>query len=300
MRYLSRPAGGPLAPFVDSIFYGEAGTGGGPDPGAPSGLEWSLPSGESMLVINLASDSVRWSEPGPASRPDTGLPETLRTGTFRPGTRWRETRVGGAALCGVRDQPKLIDTIDQRWVLGVSFRPGGTWPFFGPPTSATAGQLVDLADREMWGRDGAVLRDRLLSLPTPEARMRLLEETLVARASRPLEWEREIRYAVSRLHAGTPVGEVADRVGAAPGRFGRRFADRIGLLPKRFARVRRFQRVLSVASGCVEELDWARLAADHGYVDQSHLIRDFREFAGITPTAYRPTSPGARNHLPVG
>jgi AraC-like DNA-binding protein len=287
--YLSHAPTGLLAPFVASIFYGRTdgaeAAGAGATGAGTTGLEWSLPSGESMLVVNLAADEVRWSDPGPGGRPETG---------------GREIRVGGAALCGVRDRPVLIDTVDQRWVMGIAFRPGGTWPFFGPPTVATAGNLVDLADREMWGRDGSVLRDRLLSLPTPEAKMRVLEEMLVARASRPLEWEREIRYAVHGLHAGMPVGEVADQIGAAPGRFGRRFADRVGLLPKRFARVRRFQRVLSVASCSVDSLDWARLAADHGYVDQSHLIRDFREFAGITPTGYRPRSPGERNHLPVG
>jgi AraC-like DNA-binding protein len=286
VRYLSRPPAAPLAPFVASVFHGEAGAGG------PTGLEWSLPSGEALLVVNLAADEVRWAYPGEAGRVGATGP-TGQVGLVR-------TRASGAALCGVRDRPVLIDTADQRWVMGIAFRPGGTWPFFGPPTLATAGELVDLADREMWGRDGAVLRDRLLSAPTPEARMRLLEQLLLDRAARPLALEPEIGYAVSRLHAGMPVAEVADRVGAAPGRFGRRFANRIGLLPKRFARVRRFQRILSVASVSPGNLDWADLAVGHGYVDQSHLIRDFREFAGITPTAYLPRSADARNHLPAG
>jgi AraC-like DNA-binding protein len=46
-------------------------------------------------------------------------------------------------------------------------------------------------------------------------------------------------------------------------------------------------------------VNWAGLAAEHGYCDQSHLIDDFRDIAGITPGAYRPRSAEEHNHLPV-
>jgi AraC-like DNA-binding protein len=36
----------------------------------------------------------------------------------------------------------------------------------------------------------------------------------------------------------------------------------------------------------VGAIQWAGLAADCGYFDQPHLIKEFREFAGITPHAF--------------
>jgi len=60
----------------------------------------------------------------------------------------------------------------------------------------------------------------------------------------------------------------------------------VGLTPKTVARIVRFGRVaerLRLASG----VRWSELALDTGYYDQSHLLRDFTDFAGTTPTTYR-------------
>jgi AraC-like DNA-binding protein len=62
--------------------------------------------------------------------------------------------------------------------------------------------------------------------------------------------------------------------------------------------VRRLQRVLRAVGGS-SEASWAEVAAEQGYYDQSHLIHDFRELTGITPTAYRPRSARERNHVPL-
>jgi len=47
-------------------------------------------------------------------------------------------------------------------------------------------------------------------------------------------------------------------------------------------------------------VDWAEFAADSGYYDQSHLIREFRAMAGLTPAQYRPVDPGSPNHVAIG
>ena len=64
-----------------------------------------------------------------------------------------------------------------------------------------------------------------------------------------------------------------------------RFRQHIGLPPKLAARVIRFSHAVRLLQES-EERNWMDIAFDAGYYDQSHLIRDFLEFTGSTPTEY--------------
>ena len=91
--------------------------------------------------------------------------------------------------------------------------------------------------------------------------------------------------AVRKISADPTVARVrriGDRTGYSPKRFIRLFHDAVGLTPKLFCRVQRFQMLLDViASG--GRVEWAEAALDCGYFDQSHMIRDFVSFSGLTP-----------------
>ena len=92
------------------------------------------------------------------------------------------------------------------------------------------------------------------------------------------------------------MGEVARRIGVSQRRLIQVFAAEVGLRPKLYCRVRRFGRVREMI-GRAAAPDWAAVAAACGYFDQSHMIRDFRAFAGLTPLAYRPVEAGRKNHV---
>jgi AraC-like DNA-binding protein len=251
---LRRP-GPALAPFVSSIGYHEG--------EIPHAREVALPSGTMALYVNLDRDALH----------SDGH------------------RHSGAAMHGPFARPSLIETADQRRIVWVTFRVGGAYPFIGPGSAALRDQLVDLA--ELWGRDGAVLRERLLSARDP---LDTLETLLVRRAGGGLDPDRAVGAAAVALHRGHPVADVADRLGWTTRRLARRFADQVGLTPKRFARVRRFQRLLRAVNRA-EVVDWGAFAADHGFHDQAHLIHEFRAHAGMTPTSYTPRAPGEANHV---
>jgi AraC-like DNA-binding protein len=77
------------------------------------------------------------------------------------------------------------------------------------------------------------------------------------------------------------VDALAAEVGWSRKRLWSRFHSQIGLPPKRAARLVRFDRA---AHRLTAGEDAARVAAECGYADQSHLHRDVVAFTGVTPT----------------
>ena len=86
-----------------------------------------------------------------------------------------------------------------------------------------------------------------------------------------------------------PVAAIAREVGFSERHLVNQFRREIGLTPKRASRVARFDRARQVlqarqTSGERPDVGWA--AACCGYADQSHLVRDFRAFAGLPPSQW--------------
>ncbi len=195
-------------------------------------------------------------------------------------------RFSGALVSGAYGGFFVIDTAEEASVMGVHFRAGGAFPFLGLPAGDLSDVHVDL--ETLWGRSAVELRERLWVASTPVERFCLLEEALVAHLFRPLEHHYAVPMALKAFgHTDTRATEV-------------------GLSPKRFCRVQRFHRALALARQNTAP-DWAQLAVDGGYCDQSHLIRDFLAFSGFSPTDYLRQQHALRqrgvhlkrNHLPL-
>ena len=86
-----------------------------------------------------------------------------------------------------------------------------------------------------------------------------------------------------------------DELGMTARGFTTRFRDAIGLAPKAFSRVRRIQHVVDELNAD-NKTSWAEAAVRHGFYDQSHLINDFHQTTGMTPTTYA-AQPRFANHV---
>ncbi len=82
-----------------------------------------------------------------------------------------------------------------------------------------------------------------------------------------------------------PIGELADRLGVSHEHLDRAFARIVGLGPRRLAKILRM-RALLASIDVFGTVAWTERAAELGWFDQAHLIRDFRRQTGLSPSAY--------------
>lgn len=252
MPYASHVPGPPLDAFVENLWsLSDA---------PPHARERILPSGTLELVINLHEDEFR----------------IYDVAEDRPPKRFR-----GAMVSGAYGGPFVIDTQEHASIIGVHFAPGGAAPFLGVPPGRLADAHLELEN--LWPGQASELRERLCSAATSAERFRILEEALLARLRQPFKHHGAVRAALEHIaRPGLAVAAIADRVGLSHRRLIEIFTAEVGVPPKLFGRLQRFQRAMSVVQQA-PVVGWAKLALSCGYCDQSHLIRDFREFSGFSP-----------------
>jgi AraC-like DNA-binding protein len=169
-------------------------------------------------------------------------------------------------------------------VVGVRFRPGAAPSGLGLPAS----ELVDLdlgAD-ELWGGAAVALGEALAGCASPQEAAATLEAAIVRRLADGVDLDPIAIEAVSRLLPGRThdVGSLTSELFISERQLRRRCQAAIGLAPKTLHRMLRFQGFLARA-GTHERpsTQLARLAAEAGYADQSHLTRESVRLAGISP-----------------
>jgi AraC-like DNA-binding protein len=170
-------------------------------------------------------------------------------------------------------QVKVLDGVNH--VFGVAFRPGCFRPFLGTSVSTITDKVVPAT---------SVFGPGLPDDPDVPA----IEAFLLARLPAPDPRATEAADAVALVAANpavTRVETLAAECGVSVRGLQRLFAEYVGIGPKWVIRRYRLHEVTQrMAAG--GGIDWAALAADLGYADQGHFIRDFKDMFGEPPTWY--------------
>jgi AraC-like DNA-binding protein len=196
-------------------------------------------------------------------------------------TRWDSY---GSFTTGAYDSFVLVETDAGAGGIQIDFTLLGARRYLGVPLDGLTNRAISLDD--VFGSAGRDLTAALHDAPDWAARFDLLDRAIASRTESTHTVSREMFWAWNRIidTAGhVPIGSLSTGLGWSRRRLAARFKEDIGLAPKVFARVMRFHRA-------VERLKARQLprlsdvALDCGYYDQAHFDRDFRVFAGVTPT----------------
>jgi AraC-like DNA-binding protein len=229
--------------------------------------------------------------PSPAVLPDGHVELVLNLGA--------PVRLAGPAFRGPQPRRVVVGPLHMALgmtyrgpvaTLGVRFHPARGAGYFGRSGTALVDRLTPLASLAP-ELDAALRRwAAAVSDPAAPAARAALEAALAARLPAAAPADRSIVAIVDRLADADEAPTVAALAAAArvtPRQLLRRFSAAVGMTPKRFVRVVRFARTWQIAT-MSPPATWAALAAEHGYADQAHLIREFRAFGAEPPTRVFP------------
>lgn len=174
--------------------------------------------------------------------------------------------------------------------VGICFHPHALQSVFG----LSAGELTDSClDPGLSGGQTYRLQEKLDAAVSAAGRIEVLCAFLAAHIRqnrRPADTA--MHFALCRIvqHKGNlPLRDLHTRLGLSERSFERKFKQYVGLPPKLFSRICRFQTSLhQMRSRSYDKL--SDIAFENAYADQSHFIRSFREFAGISPQQYQKQS----------
>jgi AraC-like DNA-binding protein len=204
---------------------------------------------------------------------------------LRDGEGNEATHVSFAA--GLSDAPTFTEHLGRQRGIQVDLSPPAARALFGIPLRELTNRAVSLEDLTI--PRSAELVERLDEAAGWEARFALLDAAIGRRLEtverRPPSavveaWDR-LRRSDGRLE----IEELSRDLGYSRRRLTALFTDELGLRPKTFARVLRFERAAALL-GRDDGRRFAEIAHDCGYYDQAHLNRDFRQFAGASPSEY--------------
>jgi AraC-like DNA-binding protein len=240
--------------------------------------ERMLPSGHTHLIIALHDTSI----------------------VSAPGSPGHAVSWSGGVVHGPQGKYFISGPKPCGAVVGASFRAGAAAAVLGIPITEVTDRHITLD--ALWGHRGRALQERLLTAQNPSAIFRILERDLTSRLVRPLLIHPAVAHSLaagSRSGSPTRIAEVQRETGYSPKHFIALFRSAVGLTPKHYDRVQRFSRVVRGLAD-LNKTSLADLAISAGYSDQSHLTREFRAFAGITPTQYQPRGPDSAFHTNAG
>jgi AraC-like DNA-binding protein len=261
MKYQEIKPGELLRPYVKCYYFFESET-------AVELEDTIFPGGDMEIIFNLGD------------------------GIWKTGIDGEFTTTPPVELWGRITQPLGVRSLGNNTMLGIKFFTHTAAYFLDEEVGVFNDQVADL--RDVLGAQVKRLHMRLLETPALAERITLIESFLLYRLSvkekrtDKIAMIGEIMKDMQRNTFSDRIEATASQYRITPRYLQKLFLQYTGITPKLYNKINRFQLSLQLISR--NKGSFTSIAYDCGYFDQSHFIREFKSFTGVTPSAYSPES----------
>ncbi|MBK8503990.1 MAG: AraC family transcriptional regulator [Saprospiraceae bacterium] len=178
---------------------------------------------------------------------------------------------------------KIQSKIDQ---IGIVFKPTGLSHLFDLQMFEFTNARENLND--VLKGEFVNMEEKLLEAPTDTRRIEYLEAILLNKLrnkSYVMDGVDRAANIIIDRYGNVSVSDLLEDAYMSRRKFERHFLKRVGLSPKYYARIRRYGTICMQIAG-QRSVNWDEVLYQVGYYDQSHFIKDFKEFSGKSPSEY--------------
>jgi len=187
-----------------------------------------------------------------------------------------------SVIVGPQLTPVKIDINQRHKAVRVGFHPGGLHRMLGLSLYEMVDGNYNAAD--VFGNTMKKVQEQLQEAVGFDAIKNVVEQFLLDRLLHTtpfLPFDHAMLQLVKH-HGNLSIEKTASLSCLSLRQFERVCKQRIGMPPKLFARITRFSKAYRLYENSSHK-SWTSIAHECGYFDQMHFIRDFKEFAGVTP-----------------
>lgn len=190
--------------------------------------------------------------------------------------------VTSCTLIGAQITPFKLLVQESHTTVSIIFQPGGLNRFLNIPIT----ELFDngYSAREVVGREIEELLDKshdTISLNELNGIIQSYFLRKLTQVKEPLPIDFALQHLL--INYNTSMDKIAGIACMSIRNFERKCKERLGMPAKMYARIARFHKAYKMLESR-SVISWPDLTYEVGYYDQTHFIKDFKEFAKLTPT----------------
>ncbi|WP_290795364.1 helix-turn-helix domain-containing protein [Flavihumibacter sp. UBA7668] len=188
-----------------------------------------------------------------------------------------------STLSGLRKSIRLIHYAPQTSALIVLFKETGVPGFLKQPLQELFEESISM-DTFFHVSEIASIGDQLALSGNNQSKISIIEKFLISK----LDYNKPdnlVLAAIDKIYQTKGIGKIkklSDSLFISQDAFEKRFRKITGASPKQFSSIVRMKAIIEAKSPS-SLLD---ISIENGYYDPAHLIKDFKQFTGITPTVF--------------